>query len=529
MKTPDTFSLWRNGEENESNSSASSSLMAVLATVLVVSIVFYFFRRTKNGAYLLPPGPRGLPLLGSLPFLRSDLHVYFAELARTYGPVMSLRLGAKLCVVLSSPEAVKEALRDQDVVFANRDVPMVGFVYSYGGKNLAWAPYGPHWRMLRKVSARELFNPATIDSLSIPRQDEIRRMVEEIRRKAGQSVNLRELVFAVTMKLIAVMLWGGSLPQKGEEGDAVWREIGNAVDKIVSMSAVPNISDFYPALAWLDLQGLVRRMRRLCSVLDHILNSIIEERLMMMESCREGDPAAAVDKKNRDFLQVLLDLVQNPDPQGPMTMEHTKALLLDLVAGGMDTMSTTVEWAMAELLNDPERMRTAQHEIAAVVGKGSAVEEVHLPRLRYLDAVVRETLRLHPVVPLFPRCPSSTCTVGGFRIPEGTNVLVNVWEIHRDPRIWEDASKFKPERFLSEAGRVDYSGKTFRYLPFGTGRRICPGILLGERMVMFILASLLHSADWALPEGGAAALDLNEKFGIVMRKEKALVAVPNPR
>ncbi|CAA7388888.1 unnamed protein product [Spirodela intermedia] len=506
MKTPDT-SWWRNGEGDEFKSSASPSLMAVLATVLAVSIVFYWFRRVKNEARLLPPGPRGLPLLGSLPFLGSDLHICFAEIARTYGPVVSLRLGAKLCVLLSSPQAVKEALKDQDAIFANHDAPAVSLFSPYGGKNMLYAPYGPQWRILRKVTVRQLLNPATIDGLSVPRQAEIRRMVEEIRGKAGQPVNLRELISAAAMNMTTEMLWGGSLAQRGDDRDALGRE--------------------FP---WLDLQGLGRRMRRMVSLIDRIFNSVIEERLMMMEGCQDGDPAAAVDMKNKDFLQVMLDLVQNPDPQAPITMDHMKALLLDLVTGGTDTTSTTLEWAMAELLYDPERMKTAKEEIVTVVGVGNAVEEVHLPHLRYIDAVVRETLRLHPAVPLLvPHRPSSTCTVAGYKIPEGTKVFINVWAIHRDPRVWEDASEFKPERFLREAGGADYSGNTFRYLPFGAGRRICPGISLGEGIVKYILASLLHSVDWALPAGEAASPDLNEKFGIVMRKEKTLVAVPTLR
>ena len=182
---------------------------------------------------------------------------------------------------------------------------------------------------------------------------------------------------------------------------------------------------------------------------------------------------------------------------------------------------------MAELLLHPEKMKKAKEEIVSVVGEGNAVEEPHLPRLRYLDGVVKETLRLHPVLPLLvPYRPSSTCAIAGYRIPQGAKVFVNVWAIQRDPRVWEDASLFKPERFLSQDGRMDYSGKTFRYFPFGAGRRICVGVSLGERMVLFILASLLHSVDWALREEGGAAMDLKESFGLVMRKEKAIFAVP---
>ncbi|CAA6666825.1 unnamed protein product [Spirodela intermedia] len=258
--------------------------MAVLAAVLAAFIVFYWFKRTKNGARLLPPGPRGLPLLGSLPFLANDLHVWFAELAHIYGPVMSLRLGAKLCVVLSSPEAVKEALNDREAIFANHDIPAVALVSSYGGKDMFWAPYGPHWRMLRKVTVRELLSPTTIEGLSVLRRGEIRRTMEEIGEKAGQPVNVRELVSATAMNVTTEMLWGGSPAQNGEEKEAAGREFRKVTEELVRLLGVPNISDFFPAIAWLDLQGLVRWMRRLSLWVERIFNFIIEERLMTMEA-----------------------------------------------------------------------------------------------------------------------------------------------------------------------------------------------------------------------------------------------------
>ena len=203
--------------------------------------------------------------------------------------------------------------------------------------------------------------------------------------------------------------------------------------------------------------------------------------------------------------------------------------LKNMVAGGTDTTATTVEWAMAELLCNPEKMKRAKDEIADLAGEGGIVEEAHLPRLRYLAAVVKETLRLHPAVPLLvPRVSSSTCTVAGYRIPRGTVVYINAWAIQRDPGLWEEASQFRPERFLSEKVAAEY-GRSFCYLPFGAGRRICVGLSLGEKIVTFILASLLQSANWALPEGESAEIVLKEKFGPVMRKEKALVAILNPR
>lgn len=196
-----------------------------------------------------------------------------------------------------------------------------------------------------------------------------------------------------------------------------------------------------------------------------------------------------------------------------------------MVVGGTDTTSNTVEFAMAEIMNKPEVMKKVEQELEAVVGKDNIVEESHIQKLPYLYAVMKETLRLHPALPLLvPHCPSEPCIVGGFSIPKGARVFVNVWAIHRDPSIWKNPMEFDPERFLR--GAWDYSGNDFSYFPFGSGRRICAGIAMAERMTMFSLATLLHSFHWKLPEG---KLDLSEKFGIVLKKKVPLVAIPTPR
>lgn len=193
--------------------------------------------------------------------------------------------------------------------------------------------------------------------------------------------------------------------------------------------------------------------------------------------------------------------------------------------GGTDTTSNTIEFAMAEMMNKPEVMRKAREELEAVVGKDKKVEESHIEKAPYLYAVMKETLRLHPVLPLLvPHSPSESCVVGGYSIPKGARIFVNVWAIHRDPSIWESPLEFHPERFLG--GTWDYSGKDFNYFPFGSGRRICAGVAMAERMVMFSLATLLHSFDWKLRE---EKLDLSEKFGIVLKKKIPLVAIPAPR
>lgn len=199
----------------------------------------------------------------------------------------------------------------------------------------------------------------------------------------------------------------------------------------------------------------------------------------------------------------------------------------DMVVGGTDTTSNTVEYALAEMMNKPQTLKEVQQELESVVGKHSIVEESHINNLPYLRTVMKEVLRLHPALPLLvPHCPSATCTVSGYTIPKGSRVFVNVWAIHRDPSVWEDPLEFRPERF--QDGKWDYSGNDFKYLPFGSGRRICAGTGMAERMFMYSLASLVHSFHWSLPEG-EEKVDLTEKFGIVLKKKVPLVAIPTPR
>lgn len=198
----------------------------------------------------------------------------------------------------------------------------------------------------------------------------------------------------------------------------------------------------------------------------------------------------------------------------------------DMVVGGTDTSSNTIEFAMAEMMHNPEIMKRVQEELEVVVGKDNMVEESHIHKLSYLQAVMKETLRLHPVLPLLvPHCPSETTIVGGYTIPKGSRVFVNVWAIHRDPSIWKKSLEFDPTRFLD--AKLDFSGNDFNYFPFGSGRRICAGIAMAEKTVLHFLATLVHLFDWTVPQG--EKLEVSEKFGIVLKKKIPLVSIPTPR
>ncbi|KAI7995131.1 BRAP2 RING ZnF UBP domain-containing protein 2, partial [Camellia lanceoleosa] len=159
----------------------------------------------------------------------------------------------------------------------------------------------------------------------------------------------------------------------------------------------------------------------------------------------------------------------------------------DMVVGGTDTTSNTIEFALVEMMNKPQVLRKAQQEAETVVGKDNIVEESHIHKLPYLYAVMKETLRLHPALPLLvPHCPTESCIVGGYTVPKGARVFVNVWVVHRDPSVWKNPLQFDPERFFGDS-KWDYSGNDFNYFPFGSGRRICTGTAIAERMSMFSL------------------------------------------
>lgn len=197
----------------------------------------------------------------------------------------------------------------------------------------------------------------------------------------------------------------------------------------------------------------------------------------------------------------------------------------DLFAAGTDTTSSTVEWAMAEVLRKPEIMKKAKAEVEEVIGKGKAIQEKDVSCLPYLRCIVKETMRLHPPVPfLIPRRVEHDVEVSGLIVPENSQVFVNVWAIGRDPDIWEDPLEFKPHRFLES--EVDVWGTDFELIPFGAGRRICPGLPLAARVVPAMVGSLLNSFDWRVENG--KEIDMEEEFGITLQKAHPLRAVPIP-
>ncbi|KAG5539787.1 hypothetical protein RHGRI_020113 [Rhododendron griersonianum] len=478
-------------------------------SILLLSIFYYRWTILKSRNRItapLPPGPRGLPIVGYLPFLGTNLHQQFAELAHQYGPIYKLWLGEKLCVVLNSPTLAKEVTRDKDTVFSNRDPPIAALAGTYGGVDIVWAPYSSYWRTMRKVFVREMLSNTSLEDTYNLRRDEVKKTIRDLHSKIGTAVEVSEITFLTELNVVMSMLWGSTVDS--QRVDSIGIEFQAVILKMVELLAKPNMSDFFPILARFDVQGVEREMKRLLQWVERILDPILEARMEISRG--EGDQEDGLKRKGKkDFIQILLELKKREDVSVPITLQQIKAMLLDIVVGGTDTTATTVEWVMAELIHKPQIMKMVQEELSGIV-------------------VLKETFRLHPPLPLLvPKRPNQSSIVGRYTIPKDTRVFLNVWAMHRDPEAWDDPSEFNPERFLSDASKWDYNGNNFQFLPFGSGRRICAGIPLAEKMVMYVLASLLHSFDWKVPEG--EELDLSEKFGVVMKKSKPLIAIPTQR
>ncbi|KAL6841158.1 hypothetical protein ACP4OV_029127 [Aristida adscensionis] len=486
---------------------------------LIVSLLAAAYLLANTRRRGLPPGPRPLPLIGSLHLLGDQPHRSLAGLAKAHGALMSLRLGAVTTVVVSSPAAARLFLHRHDAAFAARSVPdAVGELH--GRSSAVWLPVSPRWRALRKVMAAELFAPHRLDALQGLRRGKVRELAGHVGRlaAAGAAVDVGRVAFATMLNLLSRTIFSRDLTDLDDQGES--KEFQHVVAEIMEDAGSPNLSDFFPALAAADLQGRRRKVARLFARLHCVFDAEVDRRLRDRDA---GEP------RKDDFLDLLLDAAAGGGHgAAELDRDTLRSLFTDLFVAGSDTSSSTLEWAMAELLRSPSSMAKACDELAKVTGSRRNIEESEIGKLPYLQAVIKETFRLHPPAPLLlPRKAETTMEIMGYRIPKGARVLVNVWAMGRDPDVWSEPEKFIPERFLAKT--VDFKGGDFELIPFGAGRRMCPGMPLAIRMVHLVLGSLLNQFKWSLPaEVERNGIDMAEKFGVTLIKAQPLLAMATP-
>lgn len=431
-------------------------------------------------------------------------------------------------MLVSSAAAAEEVMRTRDLAFASRPRSVMAERLLYG-RDVAFAPYGEYWRQARRVCVVHLLSPLRILSFRRVRDEEAATLVERVRAAGagGAVVDLCELLIVYANTVVSRAAFGDEsargLYGDGEKG----HELRRVFADFAELLGTEPVGELLPWLGWLDaVRGTERKIRRTFEALDGVLEKVIDDHRRRRQAGRQtGDDAV----DHRDFVDVLLEVNETDEEAGiRLDTIEIKAIILDMFAAGTDTTTTAMEWAIAELVTHPNSMRKLQDEIGAVVGVAAeqVVTEDHLDKLSYLKAVVKETLRLHPPVPLLvPREPPNDAEILGHHVPARTRVVINAWAIGRDPATWDRADEFWPERFLDSA--VDYRGQDFELIPFGAGRRGCPGVGFALPTVELALASLLYNFDLA-PIAGTS-LDMREVNGLSVRLKSGLHLVAKPR
>ncbi|KAH7685238.1 Premnaspirodiene oxygenase protein [Dioscorea alata] len=434
---------------------------------------------------------------------------------------MYLRLGQLPTIVVSSADTAEEVLKTKDLIFCTRPPLSKPRKMFYGGLNIAFTPYNEYLKQARRLCTSHLLNSSKVQLLKPIREEEIQTLMNTIRHQCSSYcnnyglVNLSDMLLCLLNNITCRQVFGKRFEEDGECGRSRFHEL---VTEWTSLMGHFNIGEFFPSMEWINLlTGLHGKFKKCFKKIDDFLDEVIDAHII-----EDGDDQGC-------FLSSLLRFHNDSSMEIPITRESIKAILMDLFIAGTDTGTLVLEWGMAELMKNPKVRRKAQNEIRTVVGSSKRkVEESELHQLKYLKQVVKEILRLHPPAAfLLPREAREECTINGHAVPCKTRVMVNVWAIGRDPEKWEDAEKFKPERF--EKSLVHYKGQNFELLPFGAGRRGCPGVGLGSVVVELALANLLHGFDWEMPEGMKDEdVDMEESFGIVLRKKSALIVKAIP-
>ncbi|XP_051217855.1 cytochrome P450 71A9 [Lolium perenne] len=492
-------------------------LLVVVATLLVLKQLLAPAKKRAASPSL--PRPRGLPLIGNLHQLGALPQNSLAA------PLMLLRLGSVPTLVVSSPDAARALFQHNDRALSGRPALYAASRFSYGLQNISFAPTeGTFWRAARRACLSELLGAPRVRGFRNAREGAAAALVAAVTDAsgAGAPVDLSKLLIATSNRIVTRVAFGGR-DDGGLETSAVLKETQSLLGAFW-------VADYVPWLGWLDaLRGLRGRLERNFHQLDAFYERVIDSHLNKRTSASTDE-----EEEEEDLVDVLLRLHADPAQGGTFgSRDQIKGILTDMFIAGTDTSAATVEWTMTELVNHPDVLAKAQHEVRSVVGDGSdMVREPDLRGLEYLKLVIKESMRLHPPVPLLvPRETIEPCTVQGCEVPAGTRVLVNAKAIGAHPGAWgPDAALFVPERHSEvEAGKDfrPWVDDSFALVPFGIGRRSCPGVHFATAVVELVLANLLFSFDWSAPLG--EAVDTEEVNGLTVYRKNPLLLLAKRR
>ncbi|GKV14624.1 hypothetical protein SLEP1_g25467 [Rubroshorea leprosula] len=492
----------------------------IISLVLLLPVLLFLLKRKakdRREQKQLPPSPPALPILGNLHQIGAIPHSSFWQLSKKYGPILLLHLGRIPVLLVSSAEAAREVLKVHDLACCSRPQLTGSRKLTYNFLDIGFSPYSENWREMRKITVLELFSPKRVQSFRFIREEEVAYLMDLITQSAVSAapVDLGEKIFSLTGSILFRMSFGKSL--RGSNLD-----LKKLVHEVETVLGGFTANEYFPYVGWI-LDMITRidaKVEKVFKKIDSVFQQVVNDHLKPGRT-----------EKHQDIIDVLLATQRGQTDQEETIQQkkdRIKAVLLNIFLGGIDTTAITVLWAMTELVRKPRLMKKAQDEIRNCVGKKGRVTEDDLDQLQYLKMVVKETLRLHPPAPLLiPRETMFPCKIGGYDINPKTIIQINVWAIARDPKYWKNPEEFFPERFADNS--VDLKGQNFEFLPFGSGRRGCPAVLMGVITTELLLANLLYCFDWKVPDGMKEEdIDMEEEVGVSLTvgKKTPLLLVP---
>ncbi|CAA0372281.1 unnamed protein product [Arabidopsis thaliana] len=477
-------------------------LILILLCFLSFLCYSFFFKKPKDG-FNLPPSPPSLPIIGHLHHLLSlFMHRSLQKLSSKYGPLLYLHVFNVPILLVSSPSIAYEIFRAQDVNVSTRDFPTNEGSLFLGSFSFITAPYGEYWKFMKKLIVTKLLGPQALERSQRIRANEVERFYSNLLDKAmkKESVEIADEAMKLVNNIICKMIMGRTCSEENGEAERI-RGLVTKSDALLKKFLLAAI--LRKPLKKIGITLFKKVFMDISLKFDEVLEKILVENEERLEENQQGT----------DIMDKLLEVYGDKTSEYKITRDHIKSLFVDLFFAGTDTATHTIEWTMAEIMNNSLILERLREEIDSVVGKTRLIQETDLPNLLYLQATVKEGLRLHPTIPLVLRTFQDGCTIGGFSIPKKTKLVVNGYAIMRDPDNWEDPLEFKPERFLdsSRSSQKDaIKEEVLKYISFGSGRRGCPGVNLAYVSVETAIGVMVQCFDWKID---GHKINMNEVAG----------------
>ncbi|XP_077214532.1 trans-cinnamate 4-monooxygenase [Tasmannia lanceolata] len=493
-------------------------LLAIFSAIVIAITV----SKLRGKRFKLPPGPFSFPVFGNWLQVGDDLnHRNLSDYARRFGEIFLLRMGQRNLVVVSSPDLAKEVLHTQGVEFGSRTRNVVFDIFTGKGQDMVFTVYGEHWRKMRRIMTVPFFTNKVVQQYRVGWEDEIARVVEDVRKNpdsATKGIVLRRRLQLMMYNNMYRIMFDRRFES---EDDPLFVKLKalNGERSRLAQSFEYNYGDFIPIL-----RPFLRGYLKICK-------EVKERRLQLFKDyfLEERKKLSSTRGSKSSELKCAIDHILDAQQKGEINEDNVLYIVENINVAAIETTLWSIEWGIAELVNHPEIQQKLRKELDTLLGPGVQVTEPDTYNLPYLQAVVKETLRLRMAIPLLvPHMNLHDAKLVGYDIPAESKILVNAWWLANNPEQWKNPDEFRPERFLEEEAKVEANGNDFRYLPFGVGRRSCPGIILALPILGITIGRLVQNFE-LLPPPGQKKVDMSEKggqFSLHILKHSTIVVKP---